>query len=246
MQTISPQTLVTGQSIDHNKHCKYEFRQYVQVHDQHDNSLNPRTTRAIALCPAGNAQGNFYFLSLTTGQWLNQVHATPLPMPDDVIKRIEHMARQQEANPGLMFLDWDQQPLEDMSNYYYDEDQDDNYEPDNDNLEESDYKDDYKPDKDNSKELDYEDESHLDMEDDGIGNDDDEVHDSSSDSEYEPSNDESGEIDKDLDAEVDDEGVEAVRTTEVENPGVEPGVDEMDQVEENTGVNVTTEIGQGF
>ena len=42
------------------------------------------TTGVIAL-----PQGIFYFLSLTTGQVLNWVHATPLPMPDDVIQHVE-------------------------------------------------------------------------------------------------------------------------------------------------------------
>ena len=34
-----------------------------------------------------------YFLSLTTGQHLNQVHATPLPIPDDVIECVHALAR---------------------------------------------------------------------------------------------------------------------------------------------------------
>ena len=33
----------------------------------------------------GMPKETIIFLSLTTGQVLNRVHATPLPMPDDVI-----------------------------------------------------------------------------------------------------------------------------------------------------------------
>ena len=66
--TLSPRSIMTGRGVDHNKHCKYEFGQYVQVHDQDDNTMLPRTTGAITLQPTGNAQGNYYFLSLTTGQ----------------------------------------------------------------------------------------------------------------------------------------------------------------------------------
>ena len=51
--------------------------------------MMPCTTGAIALQPTGNAQGNFFFLSLTTGCVLNQVQATPLPMPDDVISWVK-------------------------------------------------------------------------------------------------------------------------------------------------------------
>ena len=38
---MSPHTIITGQHVDYNKHCKYEFRQYVHVHDQHDNTMLP-------------------------------------------------------------------------------------------------------------------------------------------------------------------------------------------------------------
>jgi hypothetical protein len=84
--------IITGQKMDYNHHCKYQFGQYVQMHEQHDNSMAPRTIGALALCPTGNAQGNFYFFSLSSGQVINQAHATALPMPDDVIDRIHTIA----------------------------------------------------------------------------------------------------------------------------------------------------------
>jgi predicted component of type VI protein secretion system len=31
--TLSPRTIITGQTIDFNRHCKYEFGQYVQTHE---------------------------------------------------------------------------------------------------------------------------------------------------------------------------------------------------------------------
>jgi len=64
--TLSPRTIVTGSKIDYNKHCKLQFRTYVQMHEQHNNSLFPWTAGAIALCPTGNEQGSYYFLSLHT------------------------------------------------------------------------------------------------------------------------------------------------------------------------------------
>jgi hypothetical protein len=39
--TLSPWTIVTGQTVNYNRHCKYEFGQYVQSHEQHDNSMAP-------------------------------------------------------------------------------------------------------------------------------------------------------------------------------------------------------------
>ena len=42
-------------------------------------------------------------------------------MPDDVIKRVEMLACRQRANPGLVFGDREQQPINDLDDYYYDE-----------------------------------------------------------------------------------------------------------------------------
>ena len=114
---MSPRTIITGRHVDYNKHCKYEFGQYVRVYDQHDNTTYRRTTVALALRPTRNAQGNFYFFSLTTGRVLNRVHATPLPMPDDVIKRVETLVRRHWANPGLVFGDREQLPINDLDDY---------------------------------------------------------------------------------------------------------------------------------
>ena len=76
---LSPRTIITGQKLDYNRHCRFQFGEYVQTHEQHDNSMNPQTVGALALCPTGNAQGSFYFMSISTGWVLNRLHATPLP-----------------------------------------------------------------------------------------------------------------------------------------------------------------------
>ena len=52
--TISPQKLLTGQSIYFNLHCWLEFGQYIQTHEEHNNSMETRTIGAIATCPTGN------------------------------------------------------------------------------------------------------------------------------------------------------------------------------------------------
>jgi hypothetical protein len=101
----SPRTIVTGKMVDYTKHCKYEFGEYVQVHEEHDNSMTARTVGAIALRPTENTQGNWLFMSLLTGRVLNRTHATKLPMPAEVIERVHTLARRQKANPGLVFTD---------------------------------------------------------------------------------------------------------------------------------------------
>ena len=112
---LSPRTIVTGQRLDYKRHCRYQFGEYVQTHEQHDNSMDPRTVGALALHPTGNAQGSFYFMSLSMGRVLNRLHATPLPMPDEVVDRIHRMARQQKADPGLLFGDRNMNQADDES-----------------------------------------------------------------------------------------------------------------------------------
>ena len=131
-QNLSPRTIVTGQQVDYKRHCRFQFGEYAQTHEEHNNSMNPRTVGTIALRPVGNGQGSFYFLNITTGRVLNRLHATPIPMPDDVIDKIHRMARQQKSNPGLIFADRNLNPEE------YDDDDDDDDETYNDDNESGD------------------------------------------------------------------------------------------------------------
>jgi hypothetical protein len=47
--SLSPRPLMTGFSLDYNKHCRLEFGSYVQTHEDHHNSMQARMTGAIAL-----------------------------------------------------------------------------------------------------------------------------------------------------------------------------------------------------
>ena len=104
-QDLSRCTILMGQQVHYKRHCSYQFGENAQTHEGHNNSMNPRMVGAIALCPVGNGQGSFYFLSIATGRVLNRLHATAFPMPDDVIDELHRMARQQRNNPGLVFAD---------------------------------------------------------------------------------------------------------------------------------------------
>ena len=100
---MSPRTIITGQLLDYHKHCRYEFGKYVQTHEEHDNSLLSRTVGAIALRPTGNQQGGYFFMSLHTGHIINRLHATKLPMPSEVIIRVDQLAKAQNMIPSLAF-----------------------------------------------------------------------------------------------------------------------------------------------
>ena len=136
---LSPRTILTGQKVDYKCHCHFQFGEYTQTHEEHNNSMNSRTVGALALRPVGNGQGSFYFLSMSTGRVLNQLHATALPMPDDIIDKIHRMTRQQKNNPGLIFADRNLNPDEYDDDDDDDDDEtyrdDDNDNPDDDNDE---------------------------------------------------------------------------------------------------------------
>jgi hypothetical protein len=139
IHTVSPRTIMTGKTIDYNKHCRLVFGAYAQVHEEHDNSMQARTTGAIALRPTGNEQGGFYFMSLTTGKALNRNHWHELPMPQDVIDRVHKLARHSYAMRDLVFQFNDSSPVDeddesaadpDFDPEEADNESDDEYEPD--------------------------------------------------------------------------------------------------------------------
>jgi len=101
--TLSPRTIITRSTIDYNKHCNLQCVTFVQVHKPHNNSLLPRTTGAIALCPSGNIQGGYFFLSLTTGKRIIRNKWTILPMPAEVIATVHQLAEACKKYKGIIF-----------------------------------------------------------------------------------------------------------------------------------------------
>ncbi len=154
-RTLSPRTIVTGKHIDYKTHCRIEFGQYVQTHEKHNNSMDSRTIGALALRPADNFQGGYFFYSLVTGQRLQRTHWTELPMPDSVKDRVHTMARRANADNGLRFTDSDGNDLDVL---YPDgdaaDDNDADYDPAADELSyESDEDSDYQPPNDDEHSL---------------------------------------------------------------------------------------------
>ena len=67
---LSPGAIVTGLTIDYNKHCKLEFGAYVQTHEENAprNSMTARSLGAIALGPSLGQSAGYYFMNLNTGK----------------------------------------------------------------------------------------------------------------------------------------------------------------------------------
>jgi hypothetical protein len=133
-QTLSPWTIVTGLGINYNKHCRIEYGQCVQTHENHNNAMTTRTIGALTLWPTGNQQGGYYFYSLMSGQWLHHTHSTELPMPAEVRDRVHVLARRANANhTSLTFTDSNGNDLDVMYPDNNNEDDDDStYNPDQD------------------------------------------------------------------------------------------------------------------
>jgi hypothetical protein len=63
---LSPHSLLVGlQHVDYQylKHCRLEFGSYVQVHEEHNNTMTTQTIGAITLGPTGNSQGGYHIVT---------------------------------------------------------------------------------------------------------------------------------------------------------------------------------------
>jgi len=105
--TISPRAKMTGQRIPYDKHCRLEFGTYVQMHEKHNNSLEPRTSWAIALRPSRNEQGGHYFLSLHTGKRILRNNWMVLPMPNKMVDAVHRLAVASKQAGAITFTDKD-------------------------------------------------------------------------------------------------------------------------------------------
>jgi hypothetical protein len=90
--TQSPAEFILNRKVDYNAHCKIKFGDYMQTHEEHDNTMSTRTFGAIATRPTGNIQGRYYFIRLDTGRCITRRDWTPLPMPSEVVNQIHRLA----------------------------------------------------------------------------------------------------------------------------------------------------------
>jgi len=103
--TLSPKAIMSGEQITF-KHYKLPFGSYCQLHEETNprNSLALRTQGAISLGSSGNMQGAQRFLSLNkTGEIIVRYSWTEVPMPDEVIKRVNHLGHDQPEQ--ILFTD---------------------------------------------------------------------------------------------------------------------------------------------
>ena len=85
--TLSPKTIMSGETLDYKKHLHMPIGQYCQVHEEDHpcNSQLARTRGAICLGPSGNLQGGYKFMALNSGKKIMCHSWDVIPMPDTVI-----------------------------------------------------------------------------------------------------------------------------------------------------------------
>jgi hypothetical protein len=103
--TLSPKTIMPGETLDLKKHLSLQIGQYCQVHEEDtpQNSQVARTKGAISLGPSGNVQCGFKFMALNSGKKIVRRSWGVIPLPDVVINRGNELGKYQ---PRLMtFMD---------------------------------------------------------------------------------------------------------------------------------------------
>jgi hypothetical protein len=102
---------MTGRANPDYNELKLEFGLYVQIFEDNtpSNTTTSRNTGAIALNPTGNAQGDYFFMSLVTGKRLSRHQWTKIPMTNAVTSAVEAMA-EKEGQPlikvGVPLFEW--------------------------------------------------------------------------------------------------------------------------------------------
>jgi hypothetical protein len=105
--TYSPRNIMTGTTLDYNKHCRLPFGAYVETHEDNDttNTMVERTRGAKCLGPTANFQGSYNFFCLDTGRRVKRTQFREIPMPASVVKRVAEFAERDQQAGELVFTD---------------------------------------------------------------------------------------------------------------------------------------------
>jgi hypothetical protein len=95
--TLSPKTIMSGETLYFKKHLSLQIGQYCQVHEEDTprKSQVARTKGAIFLGPSGNLQGGFKFMALNSGKKIVRCSWDVIPLPDIVINCVNELGKYQ-------------------------------------------------------------------------------------------------------------------------------------------------------
>ena len=95
--TISPKTIMSGETLHYKKDFSLQFGQYCQVREEDTprNSMKARTQGAICLGASGNVQGGYKFMTTKTMKVITRRTWDAIPMSDTVIDRVNKLGHDQ-------------------------------------------------------------------------------------------------------------------------------------------------------
>ena len=157
--TMSPAAIVLGRHQPDMGRKRIGFGSYAMVHIGTTNNMKRRSVPAIALQESNDNSG-YYFMSLFTGRELHSNNWDELPIDEEVIAKVEQMAKDQdqpflpdkypmfEWSPGTLIEDEDDETVEEEQNEFdeqyelqrqderlFDDDEENENEDNNDNNE---------------------------------------------------------------------------------------------------------------
>jgi hypothetical protein len=85
----SPWGLITGRSIDYNKHFRLAPGAYCLVHEENapTNTMDQRALAAIAISPCTSLYGSYRFLSLSSGRIIRRREWDEMTIHDGIVTR---------------------------------------------------------------------------------------------------------------------------------------------------------------
>ena len=113
----SPRMIVTGKDVDYEKQCKTAFGAYVQaLHETNPtNTMAPRTIGCIYLRFLDSNDSGYELINLVTNKVITRRKYTEIPTLQNVIERVEQLAKQDGMRPELIFRDRKGRQLRDES-----------------------------------------------------------------------------------------------------------------------------------
>ena len=92
-KVLSPATIVVGAHPPDCTKMLLEFGAYEAFNEKKPtNTMESRATGAIALTNIGNSKGDYYFMSVETGERITRQQWTELPLPKEIISQVEYLA----------------------------------------------------------------------------------------------------------------------------------------------------------
>ena len=101
-ETYTPRNIMTNIQFDFNRNYHLPFRSYAQAHYEpsRKNIQAARTVGTICIGLTGKLKGSYKLLNLFTGKRTTRRKQTPLPIPQEVIDRVDQLIKA-EYQPKL-------------------------------------------------------------------------------------------------------------------------------------------------